>query len=109
MATKGGKGPSRGENTAPSDGSAGRWRGDAVEDEHGDAAELAADRAEGNSTVRADDESRRLHTLAADEEPGASRRTTPPRDRASDDEEIEDVAEEHRERRSGGERPLGKL
>ena len=85
------------------------WRGDAVQDQHGDAAERAADRAEGNSTVRADDESRRLHTLGADEEPGTPRRATPPRDRASDDEEIEDVAEEHRERRAGGERPLGKL
>src|SRR3954447_16222592 len=103
MATKGGKAPARGETSAATEGSSGRWKGDAVEDRHGDAAELAADRAEGNSTVRADDESRRLHTLGADEEPGTPRRTTPPRGRASDDDEIEDVAEEHRERRMGGE------
>jgi hypothetical protein len=114
MATKGGKEQARatgkGRSAAPPDdaANAGRWKGDAVEDQHGDAAELAADRAEGNSTVRADVESERLHTLGADEEPGEPRRVTPPRNRPSDDEEIEDVAEEHRARRAG-ERPLGKL
>jgi hypothetical protein len=104
MATKGGKEHThaREKKAAPPDeaGPAGGWKGDAVADEHGGEAELAADRAEGNSTVRADDESRRLHTLGADEEPGQPR--------PSDDEEIEDVAEEHRARRAG-ERPLGKL
>jgi hypothetical protein len=86
-----------------------QWKGDAVQDQHGDAAERGAERAAGNEPVRAEDESRRIHTLGASEEPGEPRRTAPPPDRPSDDEEIEDVAEEHRAQRAGGERPLGKL
>jgi hypothetical protein len=86
----------------------GRWKGDEVEDRRGTEAEQAAARAEGNSPVRAEDEERRLSSPGTEEQPAEIRRTR--RDGPSDDEEIEDVAEEHRARRDAGERPpRGKL
>jgi hypothetical protein len=100
MANKGGAGK-RGGAQPP------RWKGGEVEDSPGVEAERAADRAEGNSVVRADEEAERLHALAAEPELGhaAGRR-----DRPTDDEEIEDLAEERRARRAAGEpTPHGRI
>ena len=86
----------------------GRWKGDEVEDRRGAEAERAADRAEGNSPVRAEDEDRRLSSPDTIGQPAEPRQLH--RDGPTDDEEIEDVAEEHRARRDAGERPpRGKL
>jgi hypothetical protein len=85
-----------------------RWKGDEVEHKAGDAAEEAATRAEGNGPVRADEEARRLHAPGGDDHPEPERR----RARGSEDpeDEISDVAEEHRERQqTDGYPPRGKL
>jgi hypothetical protein len=81
-----------------------RWRGDAVEDNPGDAAERAAERAEGNAPIRAEAESERLHHPSLDDLP-------PKRREAGDTEQdIEAASEEHAARRASGERPpRGKL
>jgi hypothetical protein len=101
MATKGSAGK-RGE-AQPA-----RWRGDEVEDVPGTEAEQGAERAEGNTMVRADEESERLHASDLGEPVdavGSSVRRKP-----SDDEEIEDLAAERRARREAGVPPIrGKL
>jgi hypothetical protein len=88
------------------------WKGEEVERRPGDEAERAAERAEGNEPVRADAEARRLnHPTAAEEgEPDHAA----PRQAAAgaDDEEeiIEEIAEEHRERlETEGHSPRSKL
>jgi hypothetical protein len=100
---KKGKGPRQEPKAAPP-----RWRGDAVEDRPGDEAERAADRAEGNAPIPADVEWEREETPDPDQQPqsvhGRAAHTDDP------DEEIEEVAEEHQERRDAGEYPpRGKL
>lgn len=85
-----------------------RWHGDEVEDEAGDQAERAAERAEGNEPVRADAESRRLHEPSLEEEPEAEVRR-PPRGGDPEDDTAA-AAEEHAARRAAGERsPRGKI
>ncbi|HVZ86458.1 MAG TPA: hypothetical protein VHG72_05795 [Polyangia bacterium] len=86
---------------------AGSWKGEAVEERPSDEAEQAADRAEGNSTVRADAESERLRTPRLDEQAterhhGESRTGDPDLDTA-------EVAAEHRARTAGERPPRGKL
>jgi hypothetical protein len=86
-----------------------RWRGDAVEDRPGDQAERAADRAEGNAPVPANAEREKIQEPPEpDQQP---LRVQPGSEEAGDpEEEIQEVAEEHRERRNAGERPpRGKL
>ena len=88
-----------------------RWRGDAVEPQPGDEAEHAADRAEGNTPVRADFE-REREKIQEPPDPNQQplRVGRPARDTDNPDEEIEEAAEQHRERRDAGERPpRGKL
>jgi len=100
MATKGSAGK-RGE-AQPA-----RWKGDEVEDAPGADAERAADRAEGNSIVRADEEAERRHASDLGEPvevSGYARR------KPTDDEEIEDLAAERRASREAGVPPTrGKL
>ncbi len=77
-----------------------RWRGDAVEGRPGDEAERAAQRAEGNTPVPANAEPKRQPERV-------QRRAQPTSD---PEEEIAEIAEEHKERRDAGERPpRGKL
>jgi len=94
-------------------GSAGKtgprvWKGDAVEERPGAEAELAADRAEGNSPIPAEAEQERLRAPTAEQQPERTSRRAP---HAEDpEEEIEETAEEHQARRDSGERPpRGKL
>ena len=85
-----------------------RWKGDEVEDAPSGEAEDAADRAEGNSPVRADAESQRLHEDRLDDEPEDDTRRVPSTDEP--DEKIAEAAEEHRAREADGRRPPhGKL
>jgi hypothetical protein len=85
-----------------------RWKGEAVEDRPGDAAERAADRAEGNAPIPVADERVRAREPSAEEQPERARRRAPHTD--DPDEEIEQAAEEHRALRATGERPpRGKL
>jgi hypothetical protein len=86
----------------------GSWKGDAVEVTPGDEAELAADRAEGNSPVPAAVEQQRIHAPSGEQQPGRTQHRAPG---AEDPEEkIEETAEEHQARREAGERPpRGKL
>ena len=107
MATKnGGKNGKNGKSGGKTGKDEPRWKGDAVEDEPGDEAERAAERAEGAAPVRADAESRHLHHPSLEEEP-----QLPRRGEAGDaEEDIEAVSEEHAARRDAGERPpRGKL
>jgi hypothetical protein len=100
MATKGGA-RKRGEAQPE------RWKGDEVEDSPGAEAERAADRAEGNSIVRADEEADRLHASNLGEPVEAS---SGARRKPTDDEEIEDLAAERRAAREAGVPPIrGKL
>jgi hypothetical protein len=86
-----------------------RWRGDAVEEQPGDEAERAADRAEGNTPVPANVEREKIQE-PPDPEQEPLRVQRPPQAPDDPEEEIEEVAEEHRERRDAGERPpRGKL
>jgi hypothetical protein len=86
----------------------GTWKGDAVEDVPGAEAELAADRAEGNSPIPAEAEQERIHAPSAEQQPERAQRRPP---QAEDPEEaIQETAEEHQARREAGERPpRGKL
>lgn len=86
-----------------------RWRGDAVEERPGDEAERSADRAEGNTPVPTNGEQGKIQEPPEpDQEPLPVQR--PPRDTEDSGDEIEEIAEEHRERRDAGERPpRGKL
>jgi hypothetical protein len=86
----------------------GTWKGDAVEEAPGSEAELAADRAEGNSPIPAEVEQERIRAPSAEQQPEPAQRRAP---RAEDPEEkIEETAEEHQARREAGERPpRGKL
>jgi hypothetical protein len=86
----------------------GTWKGDAVEETPGSEAELAADRAEGNSPVPAEVEQERIRAPSAEQQPERAQRRAP---RAEDPEEkIEETAQEHQARREAGERPpRGKL
>ncbi len=86
-----------------------RWRGDAVEARPGGEAERAAERAEGNTPVPADAEREKTqeppdpdqHPLRAQPAPG---------DAEDPDEEIEEIAGEHKDARNPSERPpRGKL
>ena len=82
------------------------WKGDAVAKDGGapGEAERAADRAEGKSPIAAADAAER----AGDDDDAVA----PPRpdpDAPSPDEQIADVAEEHRERHAAGDRGRGKL
>jgi hypothetical protein len=96
---------------ANDENSTARWRGDEVQDQPGDAAERAADRAEGNAPVRADEQSKRQRELS-DSEP-ADPETLPTAldgDDTSAQDKIAEAAEEHRERHPASERPpRGKL
>jgi hypothetical protein len=86
-----------------------RWRGDAVEEQPGDEAERAADRAEGNTPVPANVEQEKIQEPPdPDQEP---LRVQPRSGEVEDpDEEAEEVAEEHRDARNPNERPpRGKL
>ncbi|HSU81156.1 MAG TPA: hypothetical protein VLR69_02000 [Thermoanaerobaculia bacterium] len=86
----------------------GTWKGEAVEDAPGAEAELAADRAEGNSPVPAEVEQERIRAPAAEQQPERAQRRPPHTD--DPEEEIRDTAEEHQARREAGERPpRGKL
>ena len=85
-----------------------RWKGDEVEDRPGDQAERAADRAEGNQPVSAEEESRRQHAADPDGEPQDLRRR--PLRNGDPDADIAEAAEAHRARKDAGERPpRGKL
>ena len=85
-----------------------RWLGDEVEDQPGDDAEQAADRAEGNHPVRAKDEAERDRTPAMEAQPARERRRAPVT--ADEDGGIADAAEDHQARRdAGGRPPRGKL
>jgi hypothetical protein len=86
---------------------AGSWKGEAVQERRSDDAEQGADRAEGNSPVRADAESERLHAPNIEEQPrerhhGESRTGDPEADTA-------EVAAEHQARTAGERSPRGKL
>ncbi len=86
-----------------------RWRGDAVEERPGDEAERGAERAEGNTPIPVDVERERIEEPPdPDQQPMRVARRPP---HAEDpEEEIAEVAEEHRERRAPNERPpRGKL
>ena len=79
-----------------------------MEERPGDEAERAADRAEGNTPVPANVEQEKIQE-PPDPEQEPLRVQRPPRG-TDPEEEIEEVAEEHRERRDAGERPpRGKL
>jgi hypothetical protein len=90
------------------------WKGDAVEERPGAEAELAADRAEGNSPIPAEAEQERLRAPTAEQQPERMSRRTPrgrgPGEKEDPEEKIEETAEEHQARRETGERPpRGKL
>jgi hypothetical protein len=86
-----------------------RWRGDEVEGEPGDQAERAAERAEGNSPIPADELQRReAESSATDEGSDDPIRRAPSGE--SPDEKIEDAADAHRDQEPAEHRPLhGKL
>jgi hypothetical protein len=96
------------------------WKGDAVEETPGSQAELAADRAEGNSPIPAQVEQERIRAPAAEQQPDRAQHRPPgaqaqehkeaPEDKEDPEERIEETAEEHQARREAGERPpRGKL
>jgi hypothetical protein len=94
--------------TANDEDATARWRGEEVEDQPGDAAERAADRAEGNAPIRADEESKRQRELSEGEP--ADPVALPEGDQSSAQDKIAEAAEEHRERHPAHERPpRGKL
>jgi hypothetical protein len=83
------------------------WKGEEVARQPGDQAEKAAERAEGNERVRADAEAARLHHP---EDAEIKETPRPPSPDADPEEEIREVAEEHRDRRDAdGYPPRGKL
>ena len=85
-----------------------RWHGDAVEEAHPGEAERAADRAEGNRPVHADDEAKRQAEGPLEDEP--EDRTRHAASGETPEEKIEEAAEEHQEREAAGDRPPhGKL
>ena len=92
----------------PGTAGSGTWKGNAVEEAPGSEAELAADRAEGNSPIPAAVEEERIRAPSPEQQPERTQRR---RARAEDPEEkIEETAEEHQARREAGERPpRGKL
>jgi hypothetical protein len=106
MTSKRGRKPG---TTAATGTGTGTWKGEAVEDAPGSEAELAADRAEGNSPVPAEVEQERLRSApSAEQQPERMQRRPPSAEEP--EEKIVETAEEHQARRDAGERPpRGKL
>ena len=108
MTSKRGKKPSGAGGGSGGGGGGGEWKGEAVEETPGAEAELAADRAEGNSPIPTAVEQERIHAPSAQQQPERTQRRPP---RGEDPEEkTQETAEEHQARREAGERPpRGKL
>jgi hypothetical protein len=85
-----------------------RWNGQAVEDKPGAEAELAADRAEGNSRIPVAEERERIEEPPAPEQE-PMRLNNRPRHTDDPEEEIAETAEEHQERDAVERPPRGKL
>ena len=79
-----------------------KWKGDEVQDAPGDAAERAADCAEGKTAVSVEDAAERSRADEAVDLPEAAP------DALSPEEKIAEVAEEHRERQASEGRGHGK-
>jgi hypothetical protein len=95
--------------TNPGNSRTGTWKGEAVEETPGAEAELAADRAEGNSRIPVEAEQERIRSAPA-AEPQPERMQRRPPSAEAPEEKIEQIAEEHQSRRDAGERPpRGKL
>jgi hypothetical protein len=83
------------------------WSGEEVADAPGDEAERAAERAEGNSPVRADAEARRIRHEPIEAEPEDTVRRQPSGE--PPDDKIAEAAEAHRERDQDERPPRGKI